>query len=480
MSRSAVVTLILAGLLPALAGCQFLLDTEAPDEPSAARIQLPISSPQPAAGALELAVLRLHARQASNQWVYLHRITAPWSEQSVTWNSFAAAYDPLPIDSLRVDAAGWCELALTEQVLAWGTGLQSDHGLLLRQATLATPRSVFDSREDALSPPQLVLWMQGPGGLVVDSLSAAADAFIWRAQSNANYGDRNPLYAGWAQPQAGIEMQALLRFDVPVFPTTALVGDRVWLDADVDGIQDPEETGLAGVTVELQDALRRLLLSTVSDSSGAFVFPEVEPGDYMLRVQLPAGYAATLSQQGTDSALDSDLDPDTGFTPAFSLVAGQIDRDRDLGLRYAPVTHWDPRGLAFWIRHAGLGHGQAPDLVTPLLPLWLGTPAGEKSLAVVDAATAVAVLRQRLWDRCEAGPNPITALRAQLLAAKLNLAQGAENDIAAALGAGDGFLAGHEPADWSSLSRVQKRQVLQWTQQLRRFNQGRGWLFGDD
>jgi hypothetical protein len=480
MKRSTAATWTLVACAPLLAGCQFLFTPDEDGGPVAARIESPAATPLPAAGALELAVLRIHARQASNQWVYLHRITAPWSEESVTWNSFAAAYEPLPIDSLRVDAAGWCELVLTEQVLAWGTGGQSDHGLLLRHAALATPRSVFDSREDALSPPQLLLWMQGPGGLVTDSLSAAADAFIWRAQANANYGDRNPLYAGWAQPQASLEMQALLRFDVPVFPTTALVGDRVWLDADADGIQDPEETGLAGVTVELQDALRRLLVSAVSDSSGAFVFAEVEPGDYMLRVQSPAGYAATLLQQGTDPALDSNLDPDTGFTPVFSLSAGQIDRDCDIGLRYAPVTQWQPRSLAFWIRHSGLGHSNAPDLVTPLLPLWLGTPAGEKSLSIADAATAVAVLRQRLWDRCEAGPNPITALRAQLLTAKLNLAQGAENDIAAALVAGDGFLAGHEPADWSGLSRAQKRQVLKWTQQLRRFNQGRGWLAGED
>ncbi len=250
---------------------------------------MPAAAPLPAAGALEAALLRFHVRQASNQWLYLHRVTAPWTEQSVTWNNFGAAYDPSPIDSVLVDAAGWFELPLTERVLAWGTGAESYHGLLLRHGALATPRSVIDSREDAASPPRLLLWMRGPTGLIADSLAAAADAFIWRAQPGSNYGDRNPLYAGWAQLQAGIEMQALLRFDLPVFPTTATLGDRVWLDADADGLQDPEEAGLGGITVELQDPLRRLLLSAVSDSSGAYAFADLEPGDYLLRVAAPGG-----------------------------------------------------------------------------------------------------------------------------------------------------------------------------------------------
>jgi len=480
MSRSTVVALTLTALAPVLVGCQFLFAPDEETSPSPARIELPAAMPLPAAGALELAVLRFHVRQASHQWVYLHRVTAPWSEQTVTWNTFAAAYDPQPIDSFRVDAAGWCELELTERVLAWGTGAESCHGLLLRHTALATPRSVVDSREDSAAAPQLVLWMQGEGGLIADSLLAAADAFIWRGQPNANYGDRNPLYAGWAQPQAGIEMQALLRFDLPVFPTTATLGDRVWFDADADGIQDPEETGLGGITVELQVPFRRLVQSTVSDSSGAYAFHDLTPGDYLLRVQPPVGFAATLAQQGADPALDSDLDPASGFTPVFSLAAGQTDADRDIGLREAPVSHWTPRGVGFWIRHSGQTQGQAPDLVTPLLPLWLGTPEGPKSLAVADAATAVAVLRQRLWDRCEGGANPITALRAQLLAAKFNLAMGAEGDVTGTVAASDGFLAENAPADWSGLSREQKRQVNRWTCQLKHFNEGRGWQHHGD
>ena len=32
---------------------------------------------------------------------------------------------------------------------------------------------------------------------------------------------------------------------------TGAIGDRVWIDADGDGLQDPDESGLGGVTVNL-------------------------------------------------------------------------------------------------------------------------------------------------------------------------------------------------------------------------------------
>lgn len=475
MTRRALGLSLIAALAPALAGCQFLLQ---PDGPEAARSTVPAAQPLVLRGSLEVALLRLHLRTPSSQWVYVHRITAPWSEASVNWNNFGAAYDPAPVDSFRADAAGWVEIDLTAPVRAWAGGAEPFHGLLLRQTALATPRSAIDSREDAAAPPRLLLWVRSGGALAADSLMATADAFLWRAQPNANYGDRNPLYAGFAQPQPGVEMQTLLAFQLPALPQTATLGDRVWLDADANGLQDAGEPGLAGLTVELQDAERRLVQSALTDSLGHYGFSELEPGDFILRVLAPEGYTPTLAGQGDDPALDSDLDPASGFTPTFALEAGQTDLTRDLGLRYAPVTHWPPRGPIFWARHAGLGHGHGEDLVTPLLPLWLGTAGGAKSLPVADAAMAVAVLRQQLRDRCEeSAPNPLTALRAQLLAAKLNLAKGAEGDLTALIVAADAGLAGWAPPDWSSLSRAEKRQVRAWTVALRRFNHSdqRGW-----
>ncbi|MEW6085140.1 MAG: sortase [Chloroflexota bacterium] len=50
------------------------------------------------------------------------------------------------------------------------------------------------------------------------------------------------------------------------------IGNRVWLDADNDGVQDAGETPIAGVTVELYDQIGNLIATAVTDSSGAYFF----------------------------------------------------------------------------------------------------------------------------------------------------------------------------------------------------------------
>lgn len=51
------------------------------------------------------------------------------------------------------------------------------------------------------------------------------------------------------------------------------IGNRVWEDTDRDGIQDADEPGIAGVTVELYDAGGTILLgSTTTDAAGSFYF----------------------------------------------------------------------------------------------------------------------------------------------------------------------------------------------------------------
>lgn len=46
------------------------------------------------------------------------------------------------------------------------------------------------------------------------------------------------------------------------------------------GVIEPQELGLAGVSVELRDAAGKVAATTTSDTGGAFVFKDVEPGDY--------------------------------------------------------------------------------------------------------------------------------------------------------------------------------------------------------
>ena len=92
----------------------------------------------------------------------------------------------------------------------------------------------------------------------------------------------------------------------------------VWDDTDLDGIQDVEEAGMAGVTVNLFDALGSLVASTTTDALGRYTFNAVVAGNYQIQVEAPIGYQSTAQDQGSDDSIDSDVDL-FGYTSLFSL-----------------------------------------------------------------------------------------------------------------------------------------------------------------
>ncbi len=75
------------------------------------------------------------------------------------------------------------------------------------------------------------------------------------------------------------------------------------MDVDGDGFQDPEEIGLAGVTVELWydsnndgviDALYPTGGTTTTNATGNYIFDNLPAGIYEVRVPTPpAGYTQT-------------------------------------------------------------------------------------------------------------------------------------------------------------------------------------------
>ena len=77
-------------------------------------------------------------------------------------------------------------------------------------------------------------------------------------------------------------------------PLTGSIGDRVWYDQNADGVQDPGEPGIAGVTATLSGAA-----AGTSDSAGADgfypVFSGLVAGDYAVAAACPAGFFATTA-----------------------------------------------------------------------------------------------------------------------------------------------------------------------------------------
>lgn len=110
-----------------------------------------------------------------------------------------------------------------------------------------------------------------------------------------------------------------------------ILGNYVWLDGDENGVQDIDELPVSGVCVNLYDAeTDELIASTSTDSNGYYGF-NVEPErSYYLKFPQPTGKSFTAQDVGADDYADSDVDPDTGTTPAISLM--NHDFSWDVGL----------------------------------------------------------------------------------------------------------------------------------------------------
>jgi len=116
------------------------------------------------------------------------------------------------------------------------------------------------------------------------------------------------------------------------------LGDFVWLDSNANGIQDEDETGVEGITVRLLTPSGDLIMTTITNDSGLYLFENLLDGDYRVEFVLPpnAPYFFTAPEQGSDTALDSDADQVTGLTAVIPVPAATHRRDIDAGL--VPTT----------------------------------------------------------------------------------------------------------------------------------------------
>lgn len=119
------------------------------------------------------------------------------------------------------------------------------------------------------------------------------------------------------------------------FVQPASLGDRVWKDDNGNGIQDPGEVGVAGVTLVLLDAAGNVVATTTTDALGNYKFSNLKPGNYTVRVTPPANYSLSPKSQGGNTNTDSDFDPNTFVTSTVTLLSGQNRTDIDAGLKFS-------------------------------------------------------------------------------------------------------------------------------------------------
>ncbi|MBL0246158.1 MAG: T9SS type A sorting domain-containing protein [Chitinophagales bacterium] len=115
--------------------------------------------------------------------------------------------------------------------------------------------------------------------------------------------------------------------------TKSAIGNRVFNDANGNGVQDPTEGGLEGVTVYLYTTDNNLVATTITDVNGFYLFNNLDLGSYYISVGILPSYIISPANAGGNPALDSDIDA-TGRTPNFTLFAPTTDLDLDAGYMF--------------------------------------------------------------------------------------------------------------------------------------------------
>ena len=96
-------------------------------QPLSAQVAIPEGS------SIDEAVFSIYVVGASNQTVNVHRITADWGENFVTWNSFGGSYDGFVWGSFQTDTTGWRSVDITALVQGWIDGIYPNHGIVIKQ-----------------------------------------------------------------------------------------------------------------------------------------------------------------------------------------------------------------------------------------------------------------------------------------------------------------------------------------------------------
>ena len=126
----------------------------------------------------------------------------------------------------------------------------------------------------------------------------------------------------------------------------ASLGDKVWRDADHDGVQDYNEAGIANIKVQLYSGSGVLLATTYTNAYGNYLFSNLDPGSYSLKFDKSgvyhAGYAMDTwkwgaKNVGANDNIDSDVNSNgtTGnvvYTDILKLASGQNDMSWDAAI----------------------------------------------------------------------------------------------------------------------------------------------------
>ena len=187
--------------------------------------------------------------------------------------------------------------------------------------------------------------VSGTNGNTFASAWMASDGYLYVANEGSgrmykvdvSSGPASSVYVGQASIVSNSDGASCPVAASPL-PTTGTIGDKVWLDANGDGIQDANEEGLAGITVSLYEANNTFLNAVVTAEDGLYSFGSLGASEYYLTFTTPpAGFSLSPSGAGSDDGLDSDPDPTSGKTANIEITPGVVNNSVDAGFRATGV-----------------------------------------------------------------------------------------------------------------------------------------------
>ena len=117
---------------------------------------------------------------------------------------------------------------------------------------------------------------------------------------------------------------------------SASLGDLVFFDSNGNGIQDDDENGVEGVTVNLLNGDGSPTgETTTTNEDGEYDFDGLVPGDYIVEFVISEGLELTLqdvTSPGADDTNDSDADQDSGRSHIVTLASGENNPTIDAGV----------------------------------------------------------------------------------------------------------------------------------------------------
>ena len=167
---------------------------------------------------------------------------------------------------------------------------------------------------------------------------SANDGYLYTTNSQSgrmykvNVDTGESVFVGQAEANLNKSDGASCPLSPAPLPATGSVGNGAWIDANGNGIQDANETGLPGVSVNLYTIDGTYIATNMTDENGLYHFQNLSPSEYYLIFSgAPAGFSITSQDVGTNDLIDSDIDATTGRTDNFIVSVGLLDEGIDAG-----------------------------------------------------------------------------------------------------------------------------------------------------